>query len=210
MARFALMIAPLIAPIFFAACQAKTPAVTVQKPAPEILSEITLQAPPVPEVAPVQIAQVKAPKGYGEPKQTLSLNCNGVASQGGMMLCRTAPNAVVKIGRSVTRSDAKGNVILGFDRDAAASMSVTVTANGKTITHKLPIAKRDYSVQRIDGLPPSQVSTFTPDDLKRIKAASARKRVAFSSNQEAIYFTDGFDYPVRDFIKTSPLAVSAF
>ena len=76
-----------------------------------------------------------------------------------------------------------------------------VRPDGKTDTHKLPLEQRDYVEQRIDGLPPSQVSEYSAADLKKIRAASARKKVGFASNQETIFFQDGFDFPIKDLRK---------
>jgi len=38
------------------------------------------------------------------------------------------------------------------------------------------VASREYDISRIDGLPPSQVSTFSDAQLKRIRSSSARKK----------------------------------
>ena len=132
-------------------------------------------------------------------------DCTGVAKQGGALLCQTTPLANVKTGRSATRADAVGNVIIGFDRDAVKNTKVTIThAGGETTTHPITVEPRQYKEQRIDGLPPSQVSTYSEADLKKIRASSARKKVGFASNQPELYFKDGFDYPIKEFVKTSP------
>ena len=132
-------------------------------------------------------------------------DCTGVAKQGGALLCQTTPLANVKTGRSATRADAFGNVIIGFDRDAVKNTKVTIThAGGETTTHPITVEPRQYKEQRIDGLPPSQVSTYSEADLKKIRASSARKKVGFASNQPELYFKDGFDYPIKEFVKTSP------
>lgn len=133
------------------------------------------------------------------------LNCHGVAKQGGALLCQTTPLAKVKVGRSSTKADANGKVIIGFDRDAAAKTKLVIThETGPVTEHPISVEPRQYVEQRIDGLPPSQVSEYSAADIKRIRSSSARKKVGFASNQEQIYFTDGFEYPIKEFVKTSP------
>ena len=134
-----------------------------------------------------------------------TLDCEGVAKQGGAMLCVTSPNAKVSLGRSETQADASGHVIIGFDRDAKPVMTAGLThSDGHISKHTISVESRTYVEQRIDGLPSNQVSEYSEQALKRIRASSARKRVGFASKQEVIYLTNGFDYPVRDFVKTSP------
>jgi murein DD-endopeptidase MepM/ murein hydrolase activator NlpD len=61
--------------------------------------------------------------------------------------------------------DAAGHFLLGFGRDAAAH---AILVEGTT-RQTLSIAKRDWPIQRIDGLPPAKVSP-DPGQLSRIRA----------------------------------------
>ena len=62
---------------------------------------------------------------------------------------------------------------------------------------------RDYDTSRIDGLPPSQVSTFSEAQLKRIRSSSARKKIGFSSRAQEMGFKNGFISPIKEFRKTT-------
>ena len=132
------------------------------------------------------------------------LECRGVAKQGGMAICKTDPNAKVDVGRSandiyVQIADDNGMIIVGFDRDEPPAF---IQVGEARIDFEMP--SRDYDTSRIDGLPPSQVSTFSEAQLKRIRSSSARKKVGFSSRAEAMGFKNGFDLPIKDeFIKTT-------
>ena len=145
------------------------------------------------------LAKTEAP--HTTPKQ---ISCFGVAQQGGRVLCQTAPHQKVKIARSdkdfyFESADENGQLIVGFDRDEGDNF---IEAEGERITFDL--AKREYDTSRIDGLPPSQVSTFTEAQLKRIRSSSARKKAGFSSRAQAMGFKDGFDLPIKDaFTKTT-------
>jgi len=132
------------------------------------------------------------------------VTCIGVAQQGGAVLCQTAPNAKVKVARSekdfyFENADENGQIIIGFDRDETSNF---VEVAGERVTFDLP--KREYAISRIDGLPPSQVSTFTEAQLKRIRSSSARKKVGFSSRAKEMGFKNGFTNPIKDMRKTSP------
>ncbi|MEE9272353.1 MAG: M23 family metallopeptidase [Robiginitomaculum sp.] len=134
------------------------------------------------------------------------ISCNGVLEQGGALLCKTFPNARVKVGGIKTLADKDGLVIIGFDRDAPRQekLSVTLEDGVKLSDISLNIAPRKYSISRIDGLPPSQVSTFSDAQLKRIRDSSARKKKGFASREKVLWFRDGFTYPLKEFTKTSP------
>ncbi|GHA92903.1 hypothetical protein GCM10009069_14940 [Algimonas arctica] len=135
--------------------------------------------------------------------QNLDLNCHGITRQGGMVICQTAPNARVEVGRAeddvyVQTADKNGIVIIGFDRDEPAAFA-RVGERRVNFT----ITPREYDTSIINGLPSNMVNEYSESDLKRIRAASARKKVGFASKVEEIGFRDGFTYPVTDHIKTT-------
>ena len=172
-------------------------------------AEVKAQAPEQP-VEVKQVAQQEATEERVEEALTGSItikdeiakpenhiNCDGVFKQGGAILCQTYANAVVSVGGINTKSDENGSVLIGFDRDAPQTETITVKSEEFGVfSEKLDIQPREYDVQRIDGLPPSQVSTFTDAQLKHIKASSARKRVGFSSRAKDMGFRDGFTMAV--------------
>lgn len=176
-------------------------------------SESKAQAPEQPKPAEVeQVAQTNtvndllnkvrddSPKAHnlGTP-----IECQGVFKQGGAALCRTYANKEVEVGGISTTSDRDGYFTIGFDRDAPQTETIKLKTDDSTLfTKNLEIAPREYDVQRIDGLPPSQVSTFTDKQLVHIKASSARKKVGFSSRAKDMGFKDGFTMAVTG-IKSS-------
>lgn len=131
------------------------------------------------------------------------LDCHGIVKQGGMVICQTAPNAKVQVGRAeddtyLQTADENGIIIIGFDRDEPMAFA-------ETATHRVNflIEPREYDISRIDGLPKNMVSEYTEEELTRIRAATARKKVGFASSVSEIGFEDGFIYPVADHIKTT-------
>ncbi len=141
--------------------------------------------------------------GAGEKPQS-AIFCEGVFEQGGAALCQTTPNAKVKIARSekdfyFENADDQGRILIGFDRDETSGF---VEAYGARFGFE--IKPREYNISRIDGLPPSQVSTYSEAQLQKIRESSAKKKVGFDSREDAILFDRGFSYPIDDFVKTSP------
>jgi len=131
------------------------------------------------------------------------LFCHGIAKQGGLVVCQTAPNARVEVGRSendtyMQTADKNGVLLVGFDRDEPAAF---VRFGEQRVN--FDIKPRSYDVSRIDGLPKNMVSEYTPEEIKRIRKASALKKVGFASKVEEVGFKDGFIFPVTDHIKTT-------
>ena len=147
-----------------------------------------------------QAAPVITPKIVEVPK----ISCTGVPEQGGAVKCQTSPNAKVKVGRSeddfyYENADANGEIIVGFDRDETRAL---IGAAGETVEYNF--TPRDYKISRIDGLPPSQVSSFNEQQLKRIRSSTARKSVGFSSRVKEVGLKDGFIFPLKTWNKSSP------
>ena len=132
-----------------------------------------------------------------------AIQCHGIAKQGGLVVCHTAPNARVEVGRSekdtyTQTADKDGVLIVGFDRDEPAAF---VRVDNERVD--FDIKPREYDTSRIDGLPKKFVSEYTADQLKQIRAASAHKKIGFASKVEEIGFKDGFIYPVTTHTKTT-------
>ena len=153
------------------------------------------------EAGPAAAASQQAPI-VTSPAKT-ALHCHGIAKQGGLVICETAPNARVEVGRAENDTytqvaDANGIVIVGFDRDEPDAF---VRVGEDRVD--FDITPRDYDTSRINGLPSNMVSEYTEAELTRIRAATARKKVGFASKAQEIGFQDGFIYPVTEHIKTT-------
>ena len=184
-------------------CKAKTQAPEIE-PAPAMdeapvvqQAKFDIETPPFPEPPVNNPPVLKASSNH-------DAHCEGVFKQGGAIMCHTTPGAKITLGRSETQADDQGRAILGFDRDAPAKSAARIThSDGTVTTLNLSIDTQDYSISRIDGLPPSQVSTFTDEQLKRIRSSTARKSVGFRSRIQDLYFNNGFIMPIEG-RKSSP------
>lgn len=121
------------------------------------------------------------------------LTTTGVFSQGGYVIGKTTPNTSVKYNAKSTVSDANGNFIIGLDRDAPSV--IVIKANGQT--KMINIDRVKYNVQRINGLPKSQVTPRSPKTLARIKRESKLKAAGYRSNAAINGFTQTFIAPVE-------------
>ncbi len=131
------------------------------------------------------------------------LHCKGSFEQGALLACRTAPGTrlSLKDGGEFSQdviADEQGLAVLGFSRDAAAEQTLTVCNAQKACKdHVLVLAPHDYNIERIDGLPPGKVSSFTPAQLDHIGKSSIKKKAAFAAKISANGVAAGFAAPVQ-------------
>ncbi len=125
-----------------------------------------------------------------------SLSLEGTLTQGGLVQGRTQPGARVELdGRSV-RVSSNGVFLLGFARDASPQSRLSLhLPDGTQATRVLTIAKREFQIQRIDGLP-SEMVTPKEADLERIHGEIALIRKVRSRDDARTDFLSGFIWPV--------------
>ncbi len=144
---------------------------------------------PQADEAPPQQEAVVTPSG---------LTCAGAFTQGGIAVCRSTPGAELFIsGESVGHADANGWAVIGFNREAPASMRVEARAAGQSSFQDLAIVPREFDIQRVDGLPQQTVTPTDPAVQARIAREAALKQVGFASQAPMTGFLDGFIMPVE-------------
>ena len=126
------------------------------------------------------------------------LQISGRFVQGGFAMGRTAPRAQVLLdGMPASQASAGGLFVVGFDRDAPDTVEIlSRSADGET-RHVAAIAKGQFDIQKIDGLPPDQVTPTDPALLARIARETERKNIGFASQADLDAFKDGFILPVK-------------
>lgn len=129
------------------------------------------------------------------PADALDLEITGQPVQGGLLVGRTAPGAVVVQDGRVVRVAPDGAFMLGFNRDAGPESKIEVaTPGGEKLTRVLAVARRQWDIQRINGLPEEQV-TPSPDLLKRILAENQIVTVARKRDTSDFGFPGGLVWP---------------
>lgn len=131
------------------------------------------------------------------PAGAVELSLDGKLIQGGMVVGRTAPGAEVRLDGKKLRVNGDGIFVLGFGRDAAPHAELEVKGpDGSRTARDLDIEARHYRIQRVEGLPPRQV---TPGkvDLRRIRAEGARITKARAAYTPTPRFLSGFMWPAH-------------
>ena len=136
------------------------------------------------------------------------LNCKLIAVefkgsfiQGSFILGKTEPNSKVTIDNKYIRVSKDGFFAFGLDRDRKTDVIIKIKKDGtsKIITKK--VFKRDYKIQRIDGLPPKQV-TPPPEVYERIKKDNKLIGKARAIDSKFDFFKEKFIYPIDKYIIT--------
>lgn len=161
------------------------------------------EAPAQSEAAPVVAPAEPSAPAVSPAPTTLTLNCAGAFTQGGVVLCRTLPGASISVdGVPSGAADAQGWAVIGFNRQHGASGRVVAGAQGSEVAQSYEIASREFDIQRIDGLPQDTVTPTDPAVLERIRREAALKNQAFASLAPLEGFLDGFIRPVEGGVVT--------
>jgi murein DD-endopeptidase MepM/ murein hydrolase activator NlpD len=126
-----------------------------------------------------------------------TLNLEGEPVQGALIIGRTDPGTTVTFNGNAVRVSSRGVFLLGFGRDAPEKAHLDATfADGTSVARHLLVARRNYQVQRIDGLAPSRVSP-SEKDLVRIRKDIAEAKKARARDDEREDFLGGFVWPAK-------------
>lgn len=122
---------------------------------------------------------------------------DGAYTQGGLVFGRAAPGSTVTIDGETVRVSPSGDFVFGFTRDAPTDAMLEVREPGAEADRRaLAIEPRTYDIQRIDGLPPKQV-TPPEDVLARIRIEGAEVREARAIDTPEPLFLSGFIWPAK-------------
>ncbi len=125
----------------------------------------------------------------------------GKFEQGSFILGKTEPGSKVFIDNRKIRVTEKGFFVFGLDRDRKNNVIINIQTNGKLRKINKKVLKREYKIQRIDGLPPKQV-TPPPEVYERIKKDNKLIGEARSIDTNYDFFKDKFIYPLDKYIIT--------
>ena len=121
---------------------------------------------------------------------------DGAFQQGGLLQGRAPAGSVVSIDGHSVRVSPIGLFLLGFDRDAPPTATLTIRyPDGSQEQRTLAIQQRQYDIQRIDGLPPKKV-TPSAEHLARIERERKLVKTARSRDDARMDFVPGFSWPL--------------
>ena len=127
----------------------------------------------------------------------VELLLEGQFIQGGLVHGITEPGSKVSVNATPIRVSPHGLFLVGFGRDEPREVLLKIVspAHGE-VTKVLIVARREYAIQRIDGLAPQKVN---PDEkaLTRIHAEAALIVAARTRDDPRTDFLTGFMWPAK-------------
>lgn len=116
-------------------------------------------------------------------------------AQGALVRGNVPPGARLWLAGKPVRVDPDGRFAIGFGRDDKGPAALEVALpDGARLAESLAVTRHDWPIQRIDGLPPAQVS---PDAkaLERIRAEQRRLDAARAADSDEQGFRAIFAWP---------------
>ena len=125
----------------------------------------------------------------------------GTFMQGSFILGKTDPNSKVKIDKRDIKVSKDGYFAFGLGRDRKNDVIIKIVKNNEIKIYEKKILKREYKIQRIEGLPKKQV-TPPKEVFDRIKKENSLIGKARSINSSLDFFKNSFSKPVDNAIIT--------
>ena len=131
--------------------------------------------------------------------QLKAVEFKGKFLQGHYIIGLTNPSAQIIIDKKEVKVSNEGYFVFGIDRDRKFDLIITKIENGNKEKIIKKVLKREYNIQRIDGLEESKVTP--PESVyKRIKEENNKIGKARAINSDLIFFKDQFIMPVEGII----------
>ena len=126
---------------------------------------------------------------------------NGKFEQGSFIIGKVQKGSKIEIDKQKIRLTKDGYFAFGLGRDRKNDVIIKIRTNGNTEIIEKKVFKRDYKIQKIDGLPKKQV-TPPPEVYERIKKDNVLIGKARSIDTAYDYFKNKFIKPVDKYIIT--------
>jgi len=128
------------------------------------------------------------------------LKLEGQAIQGGLIVGWTRPDSKIFLDERKIKQGLKGDFLVGFGPDAKIQSNLKIFYKEKLVTeHQFNLVKRNYKIQKINGLPRRKVMP-NAYDLKRIKDERALVKIARKKYIPDALFVAGFSLPVEGIV----------
>ena len=130
-----------------------------------------------------------------------ALEFNGKFIQGHFILGKTHPDSKIWIDKKKVKITKDGYFVFGIGRDRKYDISITKELNGSTKRIVKKVLKREYKIQRIDGLPEKKV-TPPKEVYERIKRENKIISEARAVESNLTFFKNKFISPLDEAIVT--------
>jgi len=126
-----------------------------------------------------------------------AVELSGTAVQGGIIFGTALPGSTVMLDDTEVAISEDGRFVLGFGRDETGIRHLLVSApDSEPYKQDIIVSKRDYAIERVDGLPPSTV-TPDPSVSERIRKEAAMVGSARRHRDVNAWYADGFIWPAK-------------
>lgn len=126
--------------------------------------------------------------------QTLELT--GPLQQGGVLMGQVQPGQRVYLGEQELPLSAEGRFVVGLDRDHDGELVLKLQgADGIVRPHRYSVGKREYRIQRIEGIA-RKIMNPNEQDLSRIRDESQQVREARADISVREDFLQAFQWPI--------------
>ncbi len=126
-----------------------------------------------------------------------ALELQGELAQGALMLGRSDPGSQIWLNDEPVRVTGDGRFVFGFGREADPDQRLRIiTPDGKEQVRPLTLARRDYDIQRINGVP-SRTVTPSEEHLGRIRREAEQVREVRSTDSDLTGFLEAFIWPAE-------------
>ncbi len=134
-------------------------------------------------------------------QNSFAVEFKGKFEQGSFIIGKTDPNSIVKIDKKNVKVSDDGFFVFGLGRDRKNDVLIQVLKDGKLEVFEKKVFKREYKIQRIDGLPEKKV-TPPKEVYDRIKRENKLIGDARSIDSDLTFFTKKFVNPLDEAIVT--------
>ncbi|GAA0857328.1 M23 family metallopeptidase [Aliiglaciecola litoralis] len=126
-----------------------------------------------------------------------AMTLQGQLTQGSLIRGTVEPGTQVWLNEQALKVSDQGYFAFGFERDAKLNHVLRwIKIEGEQQHKSLQLSKRDYAIQRIDGLPPKMV-TPPKEVLERIRKDNQQVGAARKLNDDRIDFMQSFIWPAE-------------
>ena len=133
--------------------------------------------------------------------EAFGVEFQGKFIQGHFIIGKTEPKTKIWIDKQNVRVTDDGYFAFGIGRDRKYDLIITLKKNGKKQKIVKKVQKREYRIQRIDGLPEKKVTP--PEELyERIKRENKLIAKARTVDSSLTFFKNKFIVPIENSIIT--------
>jgi murein DD-endopeptidase MepM/ murein hydrolase activator NlpD len=128
------------------------------------------------------------------------IKLSGEIKQGALVVGKTSPGNIVSFDGNALPLSANGDYVFGFGRDDVATHQLQIIyPNGKKEVKKLTPAKREYKIQRIEGIA-KKIMNPNLKAVARAKQDGMQVRAARKTLSAKTDFSQGFIPPIKGII----------